>query len=353
MSLLFCDGFDHYMAADIFKKWTGYCYNNNMTIAIGPQYSRPPGGNGLRLYSGDQGNGISKTLPSNNATLIVGGACYFGGVPSTSDVGSVFWLHDSANGNFTPSNSQVGVRGDGAGHIGVYRGDTLLALSTNVVSVNTWYFIELKVTIHNTTGAYELRVNGSSTGWVPPVTGANTRGGTGNNYANMLMLGCSPRTQERWFDDIYVCSSAGSVNNDFLGPLKVFTIFPDGAGSQNDWAGNYSSNYANVNEAGGDGDATFNQSATVGNIDLFAFGNVPLGTIAAIQHTFQARQDAGAQRTFRPKTRISGANYSGDTLQLPGSHAFITDVVEVSPATSTAWAASEVNAAEFGYELVS
>jgi hypothetical protein len=221
-----------------------------------------------------------------------------------------------------------------------------------VLSTNTWYHLEFKATIHNTTGVIQLKIDG--TDWIASTGSLNTRGQTSNNYINGFTIGSSalvvPYT--RW-DDVYFLDTTGSAANDFIGPQKIITIFPNGAGNSSDWTGNYASNFANVNETGGDGDEIFNQSATAGDIDLFTFDDIPPGTITAIQHTIMARQDSGAVRTFRPKIRIGGTNYNGTTVNLPGSHLFLTEPVMLNPADSAAWEASDINAAEFGYELVS
>ena len=128
---------------------------------------------------------------------------------------------------------------------------------------------------------------------------------------------------------------------------------PNGVGNSAEWVGNYTENFLNVAETLADGDATFNQSSTPGDIDLFEHNNVPAGTVHAVQHVLEAR-DVSASRTIRPVTRIGGTNYNGTTTPtLTGTYAFYLDPKTLSPDTSAQWDDAEVNAAEFGYELVS
>lgn len=351
MALVFADGFDHYLSADVLKKWTGYNQNTGSSIAvISPAYARPPGGMGLQLVEGTGGRGIYKTLPATYASFVSGFA--FNPFANSSFTNQLWAVYDSTSG--TPGGTtQLDLRFDGAGHLRLSRNGTTLATSTNVMSSNTWYWIEIKATINNTTGAYEVRVNGSSTGWIPAATNQNTRGQSTNNFIDIVsLLAGGAGGTGLLFDDFYFLSST-SPNNDFLGPQKITTCFPSGAGNYAQWTGNYAANFSNVNETAGDGDTTFNQSSTANQIDSFVFDDVPAGTVAAIQHTLLARQDAGAARTIAPLQRSSSTDYVGTTLSLAGSYVYLTDPKDVDPATSSAYTVSNLNAAEFGYKEIS
>jgi hypothetical protein len=350
MALIFCDGFDHYNAADIYKKWTGSI--SSPGIVISPMYARPPGGMGLGMSPSDNWRGIFKSLPAQYATFVSGFNINFGTYNTYST--NPWWaVWDTTSGVGTTP--QLALNVDSTAHLKLTRGSTTLATSTNTFSQNTWYHVEIKATINSTTGVYEVRVNGSSTGWIPEATGQNTRGQSSNNWIDAvgLLTEYANVGVTLIHDDFYILDTTGSVANDFIGPQKIITVFPTGAGNSAQFTGSYASNFANVNETAGDGDVTVNQSSTAGHIDLFDFDNVPTGTISAIQHVIEARQDTGAARTLRAKTRISGTNYNGTSVVLAGSHVFITEPVTLNPADSAAWEAADVNGAEFGYELVS
>jgi len=364
MALIFMDGFDHYYHNnfgatlynnggewDIFKKWTWLLSNTlDITLETGPRFARPPGGQGLKIADNDNARGIYKSFSANYATFVAGVNVYFSGYIPGAGAGFMAFF-DASSG--TPANTQqLDVRGDGVGHLTITRSGTVLATSTNTVLMNVWYHIELLATIHNTTGQYELRVNGSSTGWIPQSTAdKNTRGQSSNNYINIVSL--QPGNNENWFDDFYFLDTTGSVANGFLGPQRIYTILPTGDGNQTDWTGNYADNFVNVGEAYADRDWTFNQSSTAGAIDLFTFQDIPTATISGIQHNIQVRQDAGSARTLRPKTRIGTTNYNGTTVTLGSNHMFVCEAVTLNPADSGAWETADINGAEFGYELVS
>jgi hypothetical protein len=354
MALVFCDGFDHYMGMEnILKKWNGQTRGTNPTFEISPLFARPPGGMGFRCsYHYDPWYGLYKNIPAI-ATIVSGFNILF---PITTTTNNPFWAaYDAASGGVNSTTPQLWLCMDGAAHLRLMSGSATLATSSNAFSPNVWYHIEIKATINNSTGSYEVRVDGTSTGWIPAATSQNTRQQSSNSWVDAVALHSMQQsgTSAPSIDDFYVLDTTGSVANDFIGPQKIITVFPTGAGNSAQFTGNYAANFANANETTSDGDSTFNQSSTAGHIDLFDFDNVPTGTISAVQHVVQARQDAGAARTIRTKTRIGGSNYNGSSVNLSGSHRFIMEPVTLNPADSAAWEATDVNGAEFGYELVS
>lgn len=351
MALVFADGFDHYTAADILKMWTGYLNNSTITTSILPSLCRPPGGQGLQLTDGNNGRGVYRTLPATYATFVSGFSVYFTTVPGSA---APFWaVYDSTSG-LPAATYQLELRGDGAGHLRISRNGTTLATSTTVLSTSTWYHIEIKATINNSTGAYEVKVNGSSTGWIPAATSQNTRGQSANNYIDIVALASAAAASNGpVFDDFYFLSST-APNNDFVGPQKYWTAYAAGIGTHSEFTGNYATNYANVNEITGDSDNTFNQSATADQIDTFLFDHLPAGTITAVQHVLMVKKDAGAARTIAPVTRTGGdTDREGTTLSVAGSYQFLTDPMDVDPATSAAWDVDDFNGYEYGYVLKS
>jgi len=346
VALLFCDGFDHYDTGDILKKWTSASNWTPSASAIAPgvfrSWARPPGGQGLQLSATNQA--LIRVVPGSATpdTFIMG---FYYRPTLLGGGGPICFVRDGAT-------EQLSIRLNASGQLIVSRNGTTLATSTNTLAINTWYHIEWKATINNATGAYEVRVNGSSTGWIPAATGANTRA-TANNQITDFAIGGTSGASTGYYDDFYILDTAGSTANDFAGPQKVHTLYAAGPGNYAQWIGNYAANYANVNETIQDSDETFNQSSTAAQKDSFVFDDVPTGTVVAVQHVLVARQDAGAARTVRPIQRTSGTDYAGKSFPMAGSYAFYLDPRSVDPATSTAWTASGVNGAEFGYELVS
>ena len=100
------------------------------------------------------------------------------------------------------------------------------------------------------------------------------------------------------------------------------------------------------------------ESATVNDIDTFdmeeivADKGLPSGTsIVAISHNVYV-QEAGAGSQIKPVFRISGTDYEGSAISMSGGTLSYQQIYETSPATSSAWSRSEVDALEAGVKLV-
>src|SRR5262245_49925468 len=97
---------------------------------------------------------VEKTLPAAG-TWVVGLAVRMQALPSSG----LKYLIMLADG--TSLQVGLGVHASGALHVG--KGGSLSTSlgnsGANVLVVGTWYYVELKVTIHDTAGAFEVRVN--------------------------------------------------------------------------------------------------------------------------------------------------------------------------------------------------
>jgi len=348
MAIWFIEGFDHYSlwpyavppatsTADLLRKWTTV----NVAAEVGPGYARQQPGQGAKLTNTQS---LYKARPG---ALTDTGIAGFAFQVSANNVATVLV-------SFIDTGSlQCEVRIDSSGRITFTRNGTVLATSTNTLSPNTWYYLEAKAKVHNSTGTYEVRINGSATNWIPAATGANTRS-TANNQITGIMLG-QVTNMNHYFDDLYFADATGTANTDFLGPQTVIALRPAAAGNYAQFTPNYGNNFGNLTKTMPDGDASFNASVTADHRDSFLLGDVPFaaGTIAAIQHVIYAKQDAGAQRVLKPMQRTSTTNRDGTAINLSTSYTYSLEVMQVNPADDAAYAIADLNADEFGYTLVS
>lgn len=345
MALLFVDGFDHYASADLAKKWNSY---NSSTVGI--EAAGRNSTNGLAIYHNAASGtfGIIKSFPSNSNQFIFGVAVAPNLDPNRG-TRCMLHLNDA-------SVTHLSVWITAAGRIDVYRGfgSTLLGSASVYLADDVYSYVEIKAAIHDTTGAVTVRVNGQS---ALTLTNIDTRNGGTTNW-ELVSLGANGAVagsdRAFVFDDLYIADSSGSVNNDFLGPRRVITIFPTGAGASTDFTPSTGSNWQNVDDTSLDSDTTYNSESTPGDHDTYAFGNVGVtGSVAGIQHNLMVRSDGSGSETVRPKTRIGGVDYNGTTQALTTAYTDVREVVELSPATTSAWTTTEIDGAEFGIELVS
>lgn len=343
------DTFDHYTkdSATLFsaspasKKWTSQLSTDTPNDwAVGPAYGRPgaPGSGGAGCFSAQSRSWV-KTLPGGAQATRCISVWFNAGAGNTSSGYVLIGFYDAAA-------EQCSLRVDTSGHLLVSRQGTTLATSTNVISMNTWYHIQFKATIHSTTGVVEVKVNDTSTGWIASTGSLNTRGTGSNNSANQVAMG---NGYNGWKFDDYV------VADDFTGQIQGAYLRPVAAGNYQQWSPNSGDNHGAVAALFTDDDASFVSSTTSGNKDTHVIEDVPstgTPTILGIQHVIYAKQDAGVQRTIRPKTRISTTDYNGTSVNTGASYLYYTEAVSINPATSAAWTKAAIDGAEFGYENV-
>jgi hypothetical protein len=334
MSLIWMDGFDNSSLWD--KKYT---------LAGSTNLVAGRNGNCVQAFSNAT---VSWSAPSadEHATFIWGSACLFESTGNT-----VAFVQFNSDGGATFHTYLEIVAG---GSLRVSRAGTTLATSAALgLAADTWYYIEMKATLHDTTGSAVVSLNGTE---VINVTGVDTKnGGTKSVYDTVYLRGIGSTTHVQ-YDDMYILNGAGAAYNNFLGDVQVETIRPDGNGNSSQWVGsdgNSTDNYLLVDEATYDA-LDFVESATTNNKDLYTYGALAAstGTVKGVMALGTMAKTATAAQSARQITRIGGTNYNGSSVTLDTSDLPRRQVWEVSPATSSDWTISEVNGAEFGVEVL-
>jgi hypothetical protein len=214
---------------------------------------------------------------------------------------------------------------------------------------DTWYYIELKVKCHATAGTFDLHVDGVS---VLSGSSLNTKIGTHLYHDRFKLQG---HYHAPIFDDLYFLDSTDTVNNTFLGQMRVETISPDGAGDSTDFTPDSGSNYARVNGVISDDDTSYVESSESNHKDLYnyaALAGVSTG-IAGIAINTMCKQTDAASFNFKSVCK-SGATEDADAGQPVGSFSYLSKhrIVQTDPNTASLWLPAGVNAAQFGVELV-
>jgi len=338
MALRFFDGFDHYAIADDTRKWTTRVVTNGSISSSGTRFS-----SGSYWQVGAWQIGLQKVIDSQ-ATWVFGCAVYVGSAPTNDEYIVVFidgTTHHVRLKLLANQKLQVS-RGDG----------TVLATGTATVSLSTWHYIEIKVTISDSAGAAEVRLNGVTD---INISSVDTRNG-GNASADTIQIAGGPSSSgvDMRYDDVYLCDGTGSINNDFLGDVRVSALYPTGAGAHTDWTPSTGSNWQNVDDATSNGDTDYNSSGTPNQIDTYAMGDLPASaaSVLGVFYHFWVRKDDAGSRQVAPVVRISGTDYVGTTVTVPSSYDEFHEMHETSPATSAAWTVSEVNGMEYGVKEI-
>lgn len=218
-----------------------------------------------------------------------------------------------------------------------------------------WNFIEVKYKPLNTSGLVEIRINetvvytfngdtneaGESVDRIR-IQGVETPIGTDDIYIN------------KW-DDMYVLNTTGATNNDYLGVIKVEGILPDGVGSDSDFTPSAGANWQNVNEVPQDGDTSYNESGTVGHLDLFAVGDVSIvaGDVFAVKVNTELRATEAQAMSVAPKVKSGTTEGTGTSTGVASTTEYvgIQSMFETNPDTVSAWTVSDIQSMNIGYEV--
>lgn len=234
---------------------------------------------------------------------------------------------------------------------GAVNGTLLTSASTGLLhAAGQFQYLEAKVTVADSGGTVEVRINGSTTPLIN-FTGDTRNGGTSTNIDAVRVAGNSQCDLNDW----YICNGSGSVNNNFLGDIRVYPLMPNGNGSSSQLVGsdgNSTDNYLLVDEKPYS-TTDYNGSSTAGNRDMYTIENLPSNVVSVLgvqEISIAAKSDAGAisgKQVIRPST----TNYASASLTLSTTYALFSTLREQNPDTTAAWAISEVNATEIGWEV--
>lgn len=346
MALRFVDGFDHVNAiADLARKWNIGVYQNTPGIGVGS--GRYGGGNTLNRAHAREG--YRHTFGGTEDVFVVGCAVRFNSLTTLSQLPFIFQLFDG-------STQQCGLGINANQKLYILRGNTVIGVEgTTVLTTAVWYYIEAKFTIHNTLGAIRVKIN---TVDEFNQTGLDTQQ-TANQYANGIALGGVQNGASTGtgvdHDDLYVVDDTGATNNDFLGDIRVETIYPNGNGNSSQFDGsdgNSTDNYLLVDETDSDDDTTYVQSPDVADKDTYAYSNLSTsaGTVYGLQLVPLLRKTDAGSRTFVTVARLSGTETDGSATALFDTYQYFPDIRETKPGGG-AWSISDVNNAEFGIKV--
>lgn len=297
-------------------------------------------------------SGMRRSLTSaeKHATLIIGGAMRFA---STDMTINLFGFGGDAG-----VTAHLNIRKISGGEIEVRLGTqtgTVLGTSAAVLTgINTWYYVEAKVVLHDTTGSVEVRVDGAT---VLSLTGIDTRNGGTDPTFDTAYWGCQS-TNNMYWDDVYICNGDATAPNDFLNAPRVQPMLPNGNGSTNQYVGSdgdSTDNYLLVDERP-PSMTDYTQSATAGERDLYAMGDVSFATNDSVEGVRVAVRVQNADASTRNlKLGVkSGATVNMDAGQSIGTGSALSlyRMMQKNPVTTGSWTQSEVNALEMGTEIV-
>jgi len=348
--MLFMDSFSHYATAQRNLKY--FSASADVSAAIG---RRGAGG----VTTGAAIAYLNAPLGANSGTIVVGGA----------------WLCNTLlNGHVVSlvrsnQNQQIGVCSNANGGFDVYRANatnagmttptylagygTLLGTTRiGVIGLGTWNYIEVKLTLHDSNGGATIIVNGLTEPTTPDCSSGQDTTASGSGDAVYAMMGVASTGR---ICDLYILDTSGSVNNDFLGDVRVDAHFPiaDSA-THHAWTPSTGTdNFAMVAETVPN-TTDYNATDTPHATDTFSVTDLihTGATMKAVQMlAYHIKSDVGTGTAIATVVRSGGADYVGeDNYSSVTSYLYARTVYDENPSGPHAWDETDFNAAEFGYE---
>lgn len=250
------------------------------------------------------------------------------------------------------------------GMVYVYRGapfSGVLLITSDPGSfyMGSWFYLEARVVISDTVGAVEVRIN---TKTVIDLTVSDTQA-TALPYFDMVGIrgrnstGSAAWYENQYFDDIYFCDTAGTVNNGFLGNVRVKTQFTSADGDNIDFLIGGSSPAATNWQSVQNNSLDLTKlvySPTVGDYDLYEMDpNVNAPYVHAVQVRTGARQDDATQRLLHNQLKTP----AGTLIDGPTDHylnqtiSVYRDIYEINPDTGTFYTGTEANGTQAGFKV--
>ena len=327
------DGFDGYdsVADAVAHKW--------YTITGGGINSTVRAGSGKSFLMGTYNANAKFLFPSvqDGKIVIFGFALYLTSQPATQD-NPTFLIQNSVSG----TQCYFGI--SSTNKIYCAYGNSLASkvYGTTTLSLNAWYYVELKFKVDNTTGLMECYLN--STHEEFSVSGVDTQANS-TNSVSFLCFDVTPDQVYYLIDDFYVLNTDSPAPNNYLGEQRAQLIYPSSDYSVQFSRNTGSYNWDAINDVLGAPDdlTSYVYDYVTGHKDLYGLQDLSgLGSVNSISvSTRAATSDAG------PKTLKHGIQ--SDSVDQQVSHALTTgmtyfiDYFTTSDGASTAFTPTTIN----------
>lgn len=352
MTLRFIDGFDHYTPATVSRKWT-VANTTSMTNITGVN-TRFSSGQAVQFAA--ISSAFGKVLDAKGV-WIIGFAMKIVSINSSSAV-TFLQIDDGTtaqlNFGLVQSDRSMTIRRGGTA-------GTIIGTAP-VLPNNTWFYLEIKVVIHPTAGSVVVRVNGVVTSTISGVNTSATGSSvaSGISFGDTILIGATSQcTNTFQMDDMYICDGSGTTNNDFLGDMRVETLYPSGIGTASQWVPHGAGiNFNCVSGVVPDDDTTYVETTTPGNTDTYQLDDLSGSPahIYGVQANLLIRKTDAGSRFISEAYRIGSTVYIpavGSGLSVYDGYAYGVDIQEINPLTATQWATADINQLEAGIQLVS
>lgn len=331
MSLLRVESFDHWVTADGPKKgWT--LTGASVVVSAGNGRNST-----ASLRTTNQVQVAQLSVSNSGRSGIVGFAFRTSVLPPSVDT-TIFVVKEGATEHL-----RLVLLTTGALRLVRVPSTTLATSASTPITAATMHYIEFAWNLHDTTGSYEVKVNGAST--IPATSSADTQNSGTGIWNGLMWWGVNTGAQTHDIDDVYVAD-----DNTFRGDHRIVSVVASsGNGSNTAWTPSTGTDHGALVDEASPNPSDYVSTSSAGAIDTFNFAALGVaGTVAAVQVCHYAKADVAGVRQLANVAWIGGAPYPSAAVTLPADWEYKLFLSTTSPATATAWTPSEIDAAEFG-----
>ena len=329
MSIIFIDGFDNYQVAS--EKWTdgNGASGNDLT--------------GTKARTGIGCAVVAGVLSPSYAFGSTAGPIYAGAammVTSISSGGKPVSFRQG--GNIICS---INIQPDGSVNIRSSGGFSSPSSAPNLVQNNTYAYFELSCALVGNVVTATARINGFVV-----LTGVTYSVGGSTDIDSLYPEGPGGGATG-YLDDLYICNGLGSVNNGFLGAVRIYTGVPVSDATPLDWTPSTgTTHYSLVNEIPPDNGSTYVSDNVVSDVDQYfhATGSPPSGVkILAVQHDIDLNIAESGSRQV--SSCINGTPHGAATLTT--TFHIYTEPYDVNPVTGIGWKITDFATLPIGVDV--
>lgn len=235
------------------------------------------------------------------------------------------------------------------GRLEVYSDQTLLAISSNRLTLGQWAYIEFGAHINSSGGSFEVRVNNSSFGWIPPTT-ANTSV-SGNPWMNLISLFYMDpgfNTAIVYLDDLY--TSFGTEFK-YFGDSQVSQFLPNSDGEIDQWTGMDNDSVDNYVQVMGLSGAI--DTLEDGAISLFQVANMMASPeeIYAVQMSALSHNSRPSFRDLTLTAKSANTTTQNNWFTWEAGDRFFYTTMLKDPATNAPWTVNGINGLQVGVKM--
>ena len=357
MSIKFIEGFDSYgSVAEMSHRWEVSNSGTGLSLVAGR--SGYTNHQAIRFAASQITTRLFHAIGidgDNDSEMVFGFAFRFSVLPVS--VSTILELgRDNGSGAVDHDTGNLAI--DSSGNLLWRRDTTTVQTGSAGLSVDVWYYIEVRVEIQDTSSAGDLQV------WVDgalDINATSQRTITADPITYMS-FGASAAIGTLDFDDFYILDPLDGVSpTAALGDVTVSTLIPDGDGNTAAWTRVSGTNDWEMVDDGlatdPDGDTTYVSSSTAGEQSLFTLtaldSELSGEAVHVVAVNYVSMKDAAGGPGFYPVIRTNSVDLVGTDDPMNSGQGVYTYAQKLYPTDAEAgsWAYASVNAMEAGMEV--